>query len=100
MFSAEQIRSLNVLEMEVYRYVMDHQTTIPYMRIRELANAAHVSTTTVLRFCKKLDCDGYSEFKFRMKEMGGAEKALKLKDDTDEIDRFFRERITTPSFRE
>lgn len=31
------------------------------MRIRELADEAHVSTTTILRFCKKLKCEGYSD---------------------------------------
>ena len=38
-----------------------------YMTIRELAEAAGVSTTTVLRFCRKLQCEGYSEFRVRFK---------------------------------
>ena len=38
------------------------------MKIRELADGAHVSTTTVLRFCKKVGCEGYSEFKLRLKQ--------------------------------
>ncbi|MBN0818814.1 MurR/RpiR family transcriptional regulator, partial [Pseudomonas aeruginosa] len=37
------------------------------MTIRELAEAAGVSTTTVLRFCRKLQCEGYSEFRVRFK---------------------------------
>ena len=53
MFTVDQIKSLNELELSVYHYVMQHQSAIPYMRIRELAAEAHVSTTTVLRFCKK-----------------------------------------------
>ena len=60
MFTVEQIQSLNELEMEVYLYVMKHQSSVRYMRIRELAAEAHVSTTTVERFCKKMGCDGYS----------------------------------------
>ncbi|STS85123.1 phosphosugar-binding transcriptional regulator [Klebsiella pneumoniae] len=36
------------------------------MTIRELAEAAGVSTTTVLRFCRKLQCEGYSEFRVRL----------------------------------
>ncbi|WP_441299921.1 MurR/RpiR family transcriptional regulator [Breznakia sp. PFB1-11] len=35
------------------------------MKIRDVAEAAHVSTTTVLRFCKKVGCDGYAEFKIK-----------------------------------
>lgn len=38
-----------------------------YMTIRELADAVGVSTTTVLRFCRKLKCEGYSEFRVRFK---------------------------------
>lgn len=100
MFSAEEIQSLNELEMEVYRYVMDHRGTIPYMRIRELANEAHVSTTTVLRFCKKLNCEGYSEFKFRMKALEGQQAGIQLADDKEEIDRFFSERLPSAAFQE
>ena len=55
MFTIEQVQSLNELEMEVYQYVMKHQSAVRYMRIRELASEAHVSTTTVLRFCKKME---------------------------------------------
>ena len=68
MFTAEKIQSLNELELEVYGYIMQHKNAISYMRIREVATEAHVSTTTVLRFCKKIGCDGYAEFKLKMKE--------------------------------
>lgn len=71
MFTIEQIQSLNDLELEVYRYVATHWQSVPYMRIRELAAGAHVSTSTVLQFCRKMGCDGYAEFKLRMKDMAG-----------------------------
>ncbi|WP_234032556.1 MurR/RpiR family transcriptional regulator [Companilactobacillus bobalius] len=38
------------------------------MSIRDMANAAHVSTTTILRFLKKMDYSGFSEFKFALKQ--------------------------------
>lgn len=37
------------------------------MRIRDLANETHVSTTSILRFCKKVNCEGFSEFKVKLK---------------------------------
>lgn len=37
------------------------------MRIRELAEETHVSTATILRFCKKIGCEGFSEFKTKLK---------------------------------
>jgi len=66
-FSNEIIKSLNDLELILYRYIMSNKEKIVYMRIRELADEAHVSTTTILRFCKKLNCNGYSEFKVKLK---------------------------------
>ena len=66
MFSVEQVQSLNELEREVYEFVMKNQSNVQYMRIRELADGAHVSTSTVLRFCKKVGCNGYAEFKLKL----------------------------------
>lgn len=67
MFSHAAIASLNNLEMLVYNYVIKNRDKVMYMTIRELADAVGVSTTTVLRFCRKLHCDGYSEFRVRFK---------------------------------
>ena len=52
MFSYEIIQSLNSLELSLYEYIMTNSKKVIYMRIRELADEAHVSTTTILRFCK------------------------------------------------
>lgn len=67
MFGYEILQSYNDLEMLVYNYIMEHKNEVRYMTIRELAQAAHVSTSTIVRFCKKTGCDGYSEFKLRFK---------------------------------
>lgn len=67
LFSHAAIASLNNLEMMVYQYVIKNRDKVMYMTIRELADAAGVSTTTVLRFCRKLQCAGYSEFRVRFK---------------------------------
>ena len=69
MFSEEMICSLNDLELEVYKYVVRNADKVCYMRIREFADAAHVSTSTILRFCKKAGCDGYAEFKDDVSEV-------------------------------
>jgi DNA-binding MurR/RpiR family transcriptional regulator len=67
MFTHSAIASLNNLEMMVYNYVIKNRDKVMYMTIRELADAAGVSTTTILRFCRKLNCEGYSEFRVRFK---------------------------------
>lgn len=97
MFTVEKIQRLNELELSVYEYVIQHKNTVPYMRIRELAEEVHVSTTTVLRFCKKMDCDGYSEFKYRFKEWVGQKSIEQIPEDFAELKEFF-ERVESRNF--
>lgn len=69
MFEWDQIESLNELELGVYSYVIANTRRVSQMKIRELAEATHVSTSTVLRFCSKMGCDGYSDFRYRLKNL-------------------------------
>ena len=97
MFTTEKIQTFNELEMSVYQYVIQHQSAIPYMRIRELAAEAHVSSTTILRFCKKLGCDGYAEFKLKMKKQLGHKNEVSIPEDLSEL-KAFLERIESAPF--
>lgn len=99
MFTVEEIKSLNELELAVYQYVIQHKHAVSYMRIRELASEAHVSTTTVLRFCKKMGCDGYMEFKLRMREYAGQKLVEELPENMAELKAFF-ERMETKKVQE
>ena len=56
MFTHEMIKSFNQLEMDVYNYIISNEEKVVYMKVRELAEEVHVSTTTILRFCKKVGC--------------------------------------------
>ncbi len=67
MFSNDRIASFNELETSLYNYISRNSEKVAYMRIRELADETHVSTATILRFCKKVDCEGFSEFKVKLK---------------------------------
>jgi DNA-binding MurR/RpiR family transcriptional regulator len=62
MFSHSAVASLNNLEMMVYNYVIKNRDKVMYMTIRELADAAGVSTTTILRFCRKLSAKATLNF--------------------------------------
>lgn len=90
MFRVEQVKSLNDLEMEVYQYVTKNYDKVMYMRIRELAQEAHVSTSTVLRFCKKMDCNGYAEFKIMLKQHFEKGKEMQAADDVTEVIDFLK----------
>jgi len=67
MFPSEILATFNELEYSLYNYVIANGDKVIYMRIRDLADQAHVSTSTILRFCRKLHCDGFSEFKVKLK---------------------------------
>ena len=44
---------LSPTEIGIYNYICANLDKVVYMRIRELANATFVSTSTILRFCQK-----------------------------------------------
>ena len=90
MFSHAAIASLNNLEVMVYHYVIKNRDKVMYMTIRELADAVGVSTTTVLRFCRKLQCEGYSEFRVRFKLYLEQEEPQQANFGAGEIISFFK----------
>lgn len=67
-FSYEQIRKMNSGEFQVYNYIVSSFDTILGMNIRQVAENAGVSTTTVFRFCEKMGCSGYTELKYRIRQ--------------------------------
>ncbi|QKE72822.1 MurR/RpiR family transcriptional regulator [Arthrobacter citreus] len=79
MFSNDQIASFNELELSLYNYISQNMEKVAYMRIREIADETHVSTSTILRFCRKLNCDGFSEFKVKLKMYLEVEKKTSVK---------------------
>lgn len=90
MFTHHTLATLNELEMQVYHFVIKNRDTVMYMTIRELADAAQVSTTTILRFCRKMQCDGYSEFRIRFKLYLEQEKKQAGHSSVSEIVSFFK----------
>ncbi|MBL1229264.1 MurR/RpiR family transcriptional regulator [Enterococcus sp. BWB1-3] len=65
LFLSHQVE-LKDIEVNIYNYITANIHKVCFMRIRDLANATHVSTTTILRFCKKFGCEGYSDFRLRL----------------------------------
>lgn len=90
MFTHKAIAELNVLELLVYNYVSRNKNQVMYMTIRQLAEAAGVSTTTVLRFCRKMGCNGYTEFRIRFKLYLQQAEAPSANSGAGEIISFFK----------
>ena len=78
MFTKEIMDTFTDLDLAVYDCIVKNRGRISRMPIKELAAMAHVSTATILRFCRKCGVDGYSEFKLKYKEhLEGKRDALK-----------------------
>jgi DNA-binding MurR/RpiR family transcriptional regulator len=89
MFSYDVIASFNELETSLYNYITQNIEKVVYMRIRELAVETHVSTASILRFCRKVDCEGFSEFKVKLKMYLKEEKNTNIKSPLRSVEEFF-----------
>ncbi|ATO42987.1 MurR/RpiR family transcriptional regulator [Loigolactobacillus coryniformis] len=89
MFSYQQIRSLNQLEMTVYKFIISHPNDVERLTIRQMAEKSHVSATTILRFLKKVGYSGFSEFKFALKQQRQQEAVQPKLQDLALIKQFF-----------
>ncbi|WP_050183559.1 MurR/RpiR family transcriptional regulator [Domibacillus robiginosus] len=96
MFTNEMIASFNELETAVYQYVSKNGSKVIYMRIRELAAEAQVSTATILRFCRKAGCDGFTEFKVRLKLHLKEQEPFELKSTHHSVTEFFEHSLNGP----
>ncbi|WP_163652041.1 MurR/RpiR family transcriptional regulator [Listeria sp. PSOL-1] len=89
---------LNDTELDIYNYVAANLDKVIYMRIRDLADVVHVSTTTILRFCRKFKCSGFAEFRVKLQIYTEKKKATQIDtaDETTYID--FLKRTREPEF--
>ena len=63
LFRYDIIQKFNDTEMMLYKFIISNAEKIPYMTIRELAGEVHMSTSTIIRFCNKIGCESYHDFK-------------------------------------
>ncbi|SHG17003.1 MurR/RpiR family transcriptional regulator [Ornithinibacillus halophilus] len=62
-------------EQKLYTYITENFEQIVYQSLTELAIACQVGEATVLRFCRKLGCKGYQEFKLSLaRELSNRDK--------------------------
>lgn len=68
MFTKQVLDSFNELDFAIYNTVIRNGLRTTRLPIKQLADEAHVSTASVVRFCKKCGCNGYAEFRLRYRE--------------------------------
>lgn len=80
------LQSLSPKELDILQYVHDHSDNISSISIQQFANELNYSTSTILRFCRKLGFSGFSEFKYFLKssdnednnKVKGSDKSLDI----------------------
>lgn len=60
-------RDLNESDRYIYQYIDHHQEKVVKMTLQELSRACNVSHSSIVRFSKKLQLDGFSELKLYIK---------------------------------
>lgn len=58
-------KNLTVRENDIMEYILEHPEQISVMSSRELGAATFTSAASVTRFCQKMGCKGYPDFKIR-----------------------------------
>lgn len=67
--------SLTKSEQKVAAFVLQEMEKVMYYSVTDLADAAEVGETTVLRFCRKIGLKGYQEFRLAIaKDLSSMEK--------------------------
>lgn len=94
MFTIEAIKRFTESEQQLYRYIRDNQEQVMYMRVRELSEITQVSAATIVRFTRKLGCEGFSEFKLRLKSEAQLSVPAKLNATVKIADDFFKRDLT------
>lgn len=59
--------SLNQTDMIIWKYIFNHKILCRHMSIHDLARQCNVSSTTVVRFAKKLCLEGFGDLKVILK---------------------------------
>lgn len=63
------LQSLTSKELEIMQYVHDHSDEVTSMSIQTFAKKINYSTSTVIRFCRKIGFSGFPEFKYYLKNL-------------------------------
>lgn len=62
----ETYHSLTKAEKKVADFVLNHPRQVLFLSITDLADACQVGETSVYRFCRSMDLQGYQEFKMQL----------------------------------
>lgn len=87
---------LSPLDQEILDTISSHIKELPRLKLKDLAQLTHTSTTSITRFCKKFECATFSEFKVKLQLYHDSLQEVRVSevDESQYID--FMERLTHP----
>ncbi|MBF1092344.1 MAG: MurR/RpiR family transcriptional regulator, partial [Solobacterium sp.] len=65
--SERVLSSLNQKELDLLKFIYLNSTAISCQTIQQFSNNVHVSSSSILRFCKKIGFSGFSELKYNIR---------------------------------
>lgn len=87
----ENYEKLNENDLYIWNYILHHKEECKNISIQDLAAKCNVSHTTISRFARKLDLEGYSELKLYLKWETRNEAGF----DSREIQNVYQDHIMT-----
>ena len=85
MLEIDKINELTSTEMTIYQYILQNMDKVHFMRVRDLAEVAHVSNASITRFIRKCGYDSFAEFRFKLKEEQKVQEKSELNNLTNSI---------------
>lgn len=80
----DKYQSLSESERYLLEYIFKHIEEIPNISIVKLSEAANVSTATIVRLMKKIGHDGFTSFKYSLKDHLKSPNGIDTLDEIDE----------------
>lgn len=79
----------SVKEKEIAKYILENKNSILNINIKELAKQTNSSTSTITRFCKRIECGSFIEFKVMLnRELEGDQN---FEDSFEKVESFYQQ---------
>ncbi|CAM4335982.1 MurR/RpiR family transcriptional regulator [Erysipelothrix aquatica] len=73
---------LSETEIKISEYILAHPNEVISLSIQQLAQRTFTSTATITRYCKKMQTDGFTDFKVRLtRELSTSPRGQRVRDD-------------------
>ncbi|MCC5896082.1 MAG: MurR/RpiR family transcriptional regulator [Alkalibacterium sp.] len=83
-FDQVDFNTLTDVDQIIYAYIKNNSEKVAYMRIREVARESHTSSSSVMRFIRKIGYESYNEFKYSFMKESVKNQAMSRQDILDD----------------